>query len=521
VIKKRKLVIDATSSVAQIVVGGVALFFLYKFLLAVLGPANLGVWSLVVATSSLVQVANFGLASSVIKQVAEYDAAKDSEKLGLAIQTAAVSMAVLCIPVVALAYPLARQYLIFALKGNQYRAAIDIMPVALGAFWVMMVGGIYQGALYGCQLIISRNGILIAETVLYFLLCLLFAPTYGLVGLVWARLLQNCVTLALSALILKHHVPAMPLIPHRWDKALFKEVFAYASNFQIISLLVLMCDPLTKGLLSRYGSISDVAYYEMASKMIQQFRALILNANQVLVPVFVRLGKLDPARMQLVYNVSYQVIFFLSIVTYGFVAAAAPLLSEFWLGHFEPAFVWPMLLLCVGWCANSIGIPAYHASLGSGKLKFNVIAHGLMAITNALIACVLGPMIGGIGVVAAWSFALCLSSAVLCWSQQHVSSRPLTELLPPGGMRLIIVCTGALCAGYWLYLYASPAAEQRHAMASSGLLTNVSARGLIAVGIYAALMSLVTWEHPVRRQLTSWLFSLRHGDIMVDDQPRC
>jgi O-antigen/teichoic acid export membrane protein len=512
---------DAASSIAQIVIGGVALFFLYKFLLAVIGPANLGVWSLVVATSSLVQVANFGLASSIVKQVAEYDVANDSHRLGLAVQTAAVSMAVLCIPVVAFAYPLAKQYLVFALKGDQYRAAIDIMPVALAAFWVMMVGSIFQAALYGCQLIILRNGILIAETVLYFLLCLLLAPTYGLAGLVWARLLQNCVTLALSTLLLKRHVPALPLVPHRWDKAMFKELFVYAANFQIISLLVLLCDPLTKGLLGHFGSISAVGYYEMASKMIQQFRALILNANQVLVPMFVRLGKLDPARMQLVYDLSYQVVFFLSIVIYGFLAATAPVLSDYWLGHYEPTFVWSMLLLCVGWCANSIGIPAYHASLGSGKLKFNVIAHGVVAVANVLLACVLGPMIGGIGVVAAWSFALCLGSAVLCWSQQKLSARPLTALLPLGGLRLIIACTGALCAGYWLYLYTSPADGQRHANASSAVLTNDSARGLLVVGIYAALMSLATWEHPVRRQLTSWLSLLRHGDTTVDDVPRC
>jgi O-antigen/teichoic acid export membrane protein len=497
VIEKRKMVIDAASSVAQIVIAGVALFFLYRFLLAVIGPANLGVWSLVVATSSLVQLANFGLAGSIVKQVAGYEAAKDFKRLSLAVQTAAISMAILCALVVMAAWPLIKQYLAFAIQGNEYRAALEITPVALAAFWVMMLSGIYQGALYGCQRIVARNGILIVETVLYLLMCVLLAPRYGLAGLVWARLALNCITLALTVLILKRHVPQLPVIPYRWDRAVFREVFAYAANFQIISLLVLLCDPLTKGFLGHYASISAVGYYEMANKMIQQFRALILGANQVLVPVFVRLSKLDPIRMQSVYDVSYQAIFFLSIVLFGFVAAATPVLSEVWLGRDEPAFVWPMLLLCVGWCVNSMGIPAYHASLGSGKLKFNVVAHGSMAVANVVLAWALGPVMGGMGVVAAWSFALCLGGGILSYSQQKTTGRSLRALLAPAGLQLIAACAGALGLGYWL-----------HASVDS-------ANGALVPGIYVALVLIATWKHPVRRQLMSWLAAVRNGSVMA------
>ena len=297
IFKKRRLIFNAGSSVIQIIVSSVTLFFLYRYLLETIGIEQLGIWSLVLAVSSIVQLGNFGLTGSIVKHVADFDAIGDKSKISQAIQTAVISIAVFSFFLIICAYPAAIYYFGFATSGESYQSAVKILPLAITAFWIMLVTNIYQSGLYGCQLILQRNMILIAESICHLFLCIILASRYGLIGLAYARIAQNTITLLTVVFVLKKHLRTLPFLPRYWSRYLFKEMLGYGVNLQVISLLVLLCDPLTKGLLSRYGSISMVGYYEMANKMVQQVRSLIVSANQVLVPEFARLNQLNPEKI--------------------------------------------------------------------------------------------------------------------------------------------------------------------------------------------------------------------------------
>jgi len=67
--QRRQILINAIMSVVQIVVIGIVLFILYRFLLNTIGVEQLGIWSLVLATTSVTQIASFGLSGSVVKFV--------------------------------------------------------------------------------------------------------------------------------------------------------------------------------------------------------------------------------------------------------------------------------------------------------------------------------------------------------------------------------------------------------------------------------------------------------------------
>ncbi|HSW36364.1 MAG TPA: hypothetical protein VLH18_07155, partial [Candidatus Limnocylindrales bacterium] len=65
--QKRQVLINAIMSVVQVVAIGVILFILYRFLLDTIGIDKLGVWSIVLATTSVATIANLGLSASVVK----------------------------------------------------------------------------------------------------------------------------------------------------------------------------------------------------------------------------------------------------------------------------------------------------------------------------------------------------------------------------------------------------------------------------------------------------------------------
>ena len=286
-----------------------------------------------------------------------------------------------------------------------------------------------------------------------------------------------------------------------WDAGLFRASFSYAASFQLISLLVFVCDPLTKGFLSRYGSISMVGYYEMANKLVLQFRALLVGSSQVLVPVFVKLNRLDPARFAGLFDVSYQVFFFLAIVVFGFAIAAAPLISEIWIGRLEPVFVLPVILLSIGWCINSIGLPAYHAGMGTGELRPNIYSHVLMAGLNLVLALVLGYFFKGNGVVWGWSIALAAGGVCTTWLYLLAVKRSIVSLVPTNGLSLVTgVVIATVASGL---VFESSVQTITHSLqAGTWVKDNMYlVAGAGAVLIYLLMMTLATMRHPVRRQL--------------------
>ena len=93
--QKRQVLINAVMSVLQIVLIGIVIFILYKFLLVTIGVRKMGIWSLILASTSVAQVANFGFSGSVVKFVAKYTALKENQNASNVIQTAAISLGVL------------------------------------------------------------------------------------------------------------------------------------------------------------------------------------------------------------------------------------------------------------------------------------------------------------------------------------------------------------------------------------------------------------------------------------------
>jgi O-antigen/teichoic acid export membrane protein len=504
-IEKPGIVKNAGSSVVQIMISGIALVVLYRYLLETIGVAQLGVWSLVLAVSSMIQVANFGLTGSIVKNIADYDGRGDKHSMIRAIQTAAITVALLTLALIACAYPGATYYLSFAMEGQSYHDALEVLPLALVAFWILMVTSIYQSGLYGCQLIVQRNGILIAESISHLVLCVLLAPRYGLLGLAYARVAQNVITLLTSMAFLKKHLPELPLLPYQWDRKLFKEMVGYAASFQVISLLVMLSDPVTKALLSRFGSVSMVGYYEMANKLVQLFRSVIVNANQVLVPAFAHLKQLQLQKITELYLRSSHLVVYLALPGFGLLAICAPLVSELVIGRYEPVFVYSTMLLCAGWLANTLAVPAYYACLGTGEMRINIVSHAGMTVLNILLGLTFGQLIGGLGVVMSWAIALGLGGILLNVLYYRKNSIPIASLISGPDRMLTSYCAAGLAVAYvgWLMLPGAwglllPIFDLR--MTWEPFFTS----GMMIVA-YIAIISFPMWNHSMRKDLQRWV----------------
>jgi O-antigen/teichoic acid export membrane protein len=266
----------------------------------------------------------------------------------------------------------------------------------------------------------------------------------------------------------------------------------YGVNFQLISIFALLFEPTTKALMAKFGGLTSTAYYEMANRMVMQFRALLVSANQVMVPRVASLNEISPETIQDVYFASYRVVFFLSVPLFATMAAAAPLASEVWIGHYEQSFVLYSVLLVAGFWLNTLCGPAYFVNLGTGSLHWVTLAHVVIGILNVSLGYMLGGAYGGSGVVMGYVLALVFGSSLVVAGfhrDNHISRR---ALLPTESRKLFIACCVALLLGWGVFHFVDiPEAT----LARAGLSLTICVVGIAPI----------FWAHPLRSKIGAGL----------------
>jgi len=383
--KSRQILINAIMSVVQTISLGVILFVLYRFLLGAIGINGLGIWSLILATTSVAQIANLGIATSVTKLVAKYTATKENENVSSIIETSAISLGGITGIVLVISYPLLKKLIVFIVDIESLSQALAILPYAITAFWLMTLLSIFQAALDGLQRIDLRNTILIGSAILNLILCVLLAPTHGLLGVAYARLIQTFLTLIVAWVILKFYVK-LSFLPWRCDKR------------------------------------------------------LIVSTNQVLFPTIAQLYENQPDKINSIYKASYQLLFYLSVPMYTIIIIFLPPLSQLWIGQYESIFINFGILLSLGWLLNTLSSPAYFTYLGTGKLKWNITGHIAIGSINIILGLLFGLFFGGDGVVLAWAISLALGSCLIYFPYHLQNNISLFELIPKDSKPLLVLC---------------------------------------------------------------------------------
>ena len=409
---KRHIFLNASLSIIYNIVNAFSMFFVYRFLLISLGIDLLGIWSLVLASTSFFSIANFGLSGSLVKFIPKYIALSDNLKLSDTIQTVALSMLGILFLILVPFYPISILILQKLIPANFFPLTQHILPFGVASIFLMLMSGVFQSCLDGCGRIDLRNYLNIAGTLLHLLLVFLLVPYYGLIGAAYAKVLHNSFLLLSFFISAKIIFPFLPTFFIRWKKEIFREIIGYGGSLQLISIFHLFYDPITKAFLSKYGSLAYVGYFEMANKLFYQFHILILSSYQVLVASISYLYETASDKLYNLYILSVRIAFFVALPLVSIIISSLYFISDIWLGHQEPLFIFFGSLLGIGYLLNIVAFPSYIYFMGIGILKWNVTGKLFIALFNTILGFFLGFIIGGNGVVIGWVLAMSIGSLI-------------------------------------------------------------------------------------------------------------
>jgi O-antigen/teichoic acid export membrane protein len=481
---------NALAAVAQMVLSGLTLFLIYRFLLQELGAELLGVWSLVLATTSASRVSELGLAAGAVKFVADAIEQNDEAEARKVVETSVLSVALVLSVCLVLVTPLLLFWLERVVPAEQFPTARQLLPYALGSIWISSVGGVIHSSLDGCHRADIRALIAGLGAVVYFLAALIFVPRVGLIGAGLAQLAQAIFMGLTSWIALRRQLKSLPAVPYHWDRKLFRRMLGYGANFQIISITLTLYEPITKSFVTTYGGLSATAYYEMANRMVLQVRGMILSANRVLVPTVASVRHAGHQRLVEFYAKTYRIIFFLSVIIFMTLLACTPIISRLWVGHDNSPFNQFALIIIVANMLSSFAGPAYFMNLGTGVLRWNVIAHVVISLLTVICALALGPLLGATGAVAAAGIGMVVGGGIMIWGHYRQQLMQLTALVP----------REAAAASIMIIIWAALS----FALGTESL--PVSGRQALAISAVTGLIvAAVVWNSPLRSEITSRL----------------
>lgn len=483
---------NALANVLQLLAGAVLLFALYRYINAILGVEQLGVWSVVLATVSASRLADVGLSAGVIYFVARDKAHGKPDRAAQVIDTAALTLMATVGAVLPLIYPLLTKLLPQLFDVGHVTQAQEILPYALVSFWLTSVAAVFQGGLDGCQRMDLRAGLMVAGQVLLLALALWLVPKFGLVGLAWAQIGQGLFLVVAGRFLLRRTLPQLPWLMWRWRMRVLREMLGYGANVQAAALFMLFFDPVTKALMARFGGAAAAGYFEIANQVVLKVRSVIVAANQAVVPHVAALAVTKPAQLERLYRDSMRVLVVVSLPVFALLIAWTDGISWLLVGEYQPELVVLMGILAVAWCANIFAGSAYFGNMGVGRVGWNTVSHLVMGVLNIGLGWMLGSRYGTHGVAFAYAFALITGSGVLIAVFQYRNGLGWAIALGREHLGLAVASLAVAAFGWLVPL--EPSAGKPFTLAAELLLLPL-------------VLGVVVWFHPVRRELFASLMS--------------
>jgi O-antigen/teichoic acid export membrane protein len=192
---------------------------LYRYLIATIGVERLGIWSVVLATTSASRITELGLTGSVVRFVAKYLASDDHKNASDIVQTAVLSLGGFVGFVLLAAYFPSLWILSRVLPAAAIPQADALLPYALASLWFTTMSGVFLSALDGCQRTDMRALFNTGSSVLTLLASMLLVPKFGLLGLAYGQLGLAGILLVASWICVKLELTELPRIPFRWRRS--------------------------------------------------------------------------------------------------------------------------------------------------------------------------------------------------------------------------------------------------------------------------------------------------------------
>ena len=397
---------NAIAMFVQAILTSVILFLLYLFISRLLGLSALGIWSVVMATTSASRLIDIGFSGGITKFVAKYLEKKDFIKVKKIVDSSALIIGLILILFLPIIYPVFKLILSLIFSSEELNLAYEILPISMACIYINSFVSVYQGTIDGHERMDLTVTSQILGQLFFISVVFLIVPQYGLLGLAMAQLFQSIFVFSLSRFFAGYLLKELKLFKMNFSFDVIKEMWRYGLNIQLSSFLQLLQEPISKGFVAYFGGSAVAGIYEVAYQIIFRLRSLLINVNYAIVPTVARITEKENEDTDRIYLNNFNLIYLWGI----FIFSSATILSGGigWVlfGFYEHQLILMLFILSFGYFGNLLSAPAYLLYVGDGRVKRNTQIHLLISSSNIILSFILGVLFSWEGVVLGFSISL-------------------------------------------------------------------------------------------------------------------
>lgn len=403
-------------SVLQVILSTLSYIIIYYLILNKLGKNELGVWSIITALPVAVSVFGSGVSGCVLRHVPIYNINADRKAFTEIIFSGTLLNILFGLLIVVLGFFFSKEILLVLFSNKNIPLYyIGLFKIALITFLINFVNSVLFSAIDGLQLIFIRNKIVIIGSVIFCFVAFILIRDFAIKGILIAQLIQSlCLFILAITVIVKQ-----PLFDHlalKSRSSYFKMFLTFGQSFQLISISILLFDPITKYFLNRYFNLSTVGIYDVILRAVTQIRILIVSAVQAITPHISAQQEENNLNINETYNATLRGAKLLSYVLYGAYIPISMLAVYFFDQTNIFTYLLITILLIIAYHSNILASVAYSIFIGLGKLRSIIISHFLSTIINICLFIVLGKYIFKEFIALPTSLSILVSSIYLIYS---------------------------------------------------------------------------------------------------------
>jgi O-antigen/teichoic acid export membrane protein len=366
----------------------VLLFLLTPFMLRTLGPETYGMWSLVLALTGILELADLGLTSAVVRLVADLKGRGDEKRLNVVLGTVwGVYLALSGLVALALVASVLLLPWAFDLPAHLVTDSRWALLLIGGRAVIGLPLNLFRSVLHGMGLARHGEATRAGTTLLYGLgVWIALSLGYGVIGLAGATVVSSLALWSLTYLQLRRLVPWIHISARRFSRAEARRVVRLAAAFMTGNVVSLVATRMDAFVLQWLIGLPAVAVYAIASRLSDNLLLLTKQFIHALSPAAAeRAGASDLDGLRAIALRGTKFAFAITIPAVLFLLLLAEPLITHWIHKdFAPAAA-PLqilavsVLVSVGWMQASgvIAMTGHHrfdalASLSSAGMNLAV-----------------------------------------------------------------------------------------------------------------------------------------------------
>jgi O-antigen/teichoic acid export membrane protein len=193
-----------------------------------------------------------------------------------------------------------------------------------------------------------------------------------------------------SLIYIRRMAPIRILRTDNLDIHCAKSLLRFGGAMFSSSIMNMLFDPFNKLMLSRYAGVSSIAVYDIVYRGSGQIRALIETGFRALMPEISRIGANMTTqarnRISQLNHHATKLLFLFGIPLYaGLIMFITPFLKLWLKEKFVDELPVAFMIMLVGTFISLFGVPAYYTLLGTGMVRYTLIAQFIQSIVSAMI----------------------------------------------------------------------------------------------------------------------------------------